>query len=183
MVRQWMLKTCYEDSMDEIRKTVLYAETREEALRISRSIISDSNEDGIGDEPLLLAAGRLEEVEAVDECAPASDDDVVVTIILRDGQVPRIGRRYILVCKVDSDAKPGSKDEYYLYPDNGEGISGNMNPDIKRYHGFRGSGEWQSTRAEGLHQLREILEVVKTFGYDAYSLKVRLSADLVPDEP
>lgn len=182
MIKQWMLKTCYEDGRDDIRKTVLYAETREEALRIGRSIINDANEDRIGDEPLLLAAGRLEEVEAVDECAPASEDDVVVTIILRNGQVPQIGRRYILVSKVDSDAKPGSEDEYYLYPDNGEGIGGNMK-DIKRYHGYRGSGEWQSTWAEGLRQLKEIIGIAKGYGRDVYSLRVRLSADLVPDEP
>lgn len=73
---------------------------------------------------------------------------------------------------------------YQLRPDNGEGISANMDRNIKRYHGHRGTTDGRAVYAEGVRRVEEIISKKEIqYGYGGYSYKVRLSKDLKPDEP
>lgn len=89
----------------------------------------------------------------------------------------KIGDNYILVSR--ENILTGST-TYRLVPDNG-GISGNMDPSIKRYHGWRGTTNDISTYAYGLRRIERI-DAIKGDAFGNRSVKVKLSADLKPEE-
>lgn len=68
----------------------------------------------------------------------------------------KVGDRVILVEYHNTLTDHSS---YSLSADNGEGIGGNMNPEIRRYHGWRGSFNDVATNAYGL---REVLSMEVT---------------------
>lgn len=95
-----------------------------------------------------------------------------------------VGDQYILVSHTDTMTQ---HTYYTLAHDNGAGISGNMNSNIKRYHGWRGTTGDVSVCAEGLHRVERI-DYVKDLNAGTSSIpdrvmKLKLSPDLVPDKP
>ncbi len=64
---------------------------------------------------------------------------------------------------------------FYLIPDCNDGIGGNSNPNIKRYHGWRGTTQDSCCDAWGL---REIKAIIQRKRYIA----VKISDDLLTDE-
>lgn len=93
-----------------------------------------------------------------------------------DEPFPLEGRDYILVMHI-----PENGEEWYsLVPDNGEGIPGNQDPSIKRYHGFRGSYGGTAKYAEGCRRLEKVMHIET---YDTYILfECKLSEDLKADQ-
>lgn len=65
--------------------------------------------------------------------------------------------------------------EFYLIANCDDGIGGNSNPNIKRYHGWRGTTQDISYDAWGL---RKITAIIQRKRYIA----VKISDDLLPDE-
>ena len=68
------------------------------------------------------------------------------------------GDRVIVGCV---EWEGSSAESYYIQPDNGEGISGNMNPDIKCYHGWRGTTNGRSVTACGCYSVRSIERITQ----------------------
>lgn len=66
---------------------------------------------------------------------------------------------------------------YELIPDVDDGIGGNMNPAIKRWHGWRGTTNDISMTACGLHK------VTRISGYKNGDYRISLGPDLKADEP
>jgi len=94
----------------------------------------------------------------------------------------KVGDKYILVERCDINTGDSI---YRLRKDNGEGVPGNMNSQIKRYHGWRGTTGHVSVYALGLRRIERI-DYIKIDPDDPYMggiAKVKLSADLLPDEP
>lgn len=89
----------------------------------------------------------------------------------------KTGEKYILIelCKEGAD-----RGYFDLKEDNG-GISGNMNPAIKRYHGWRGTSNGTATYAHGLREVVKVSEPMKDKDGDWFQ-KVTVGADLMPDE-
>jgi len=69
---------------------------------------------------------------------------------------------------------PAGNESASLIPDNGEGISGNLDSHVCRYHGWRGTTNGFSVTASGL---REVVSARKTRRTRVYTL----SADLAPE--
>lgn len=65
---------------------------------------------------------------------------------------------------------------FVLIPGDNGGVGGNMNPSVKRYHGWRGTTNDISTDACGVHQVEEILQ------YKNGNVKIKLGPDLKADE-
>lgn len=90
----------------------------------------------------------------------------------------KVGDQYILVSYTDTMT---GGEWFRLVPDNGAGIGGNMDRHIKRYHGWRGTSNDVSCYAEGLRRVERVDPVQGD--RDNRTVKVKLSADLVPDLP
>lgn len=99
---------------------------------------------------------------------------------LYGADIIKAGESYILT-ETEHVTRTDIKPVYHLYPDNGEGIPGNMNSAVKRYHGWRGTTNDHSVTALGLRRVESILEEA-TYCDDPY-IKVKLSPDLAPDRP
>ena len=82
-----------------------------------------------------------------------------------------IGEERILV--KHKDIMTGAT-RYTLREDNG-GIGGNLNPEIKRYHGWRGTTNDMSVTAMGLRRI----EKIQTFKNG--TVRIWLSEDLKPE--
>lgn len=101
-------------------------------------------------------------------------------------KLPRVGERYILV---EHNDMYGDYAKYTLRPDNGEGIPCIAKPEVKRYHGCCGSYSYAencgtAVYAMGCRILQEIIGVVEEDEiHEERRVLVRLSPDLVPDEP
>lgn len=91
----------------------------------------------------------------------------------------KIGDKYILIERTNTNT---GKTEYRFREDNGEGIGGNMDYNVKRYHGWRGTTNNISVYAEGLRRIERI-DSIKTAIDGTRTVKVKLSADLLPDAP
>jgi hypothetical protein len=91
----------------------------------------------------------------------------------------QIGEQVMLVSttNVSPNAIREGRDnpEFYLIPDCDDGIGGNSNHNIKRYHGWRGTTQDISCDAWGL---RKITAIIQRKRYIA----VKISDDLLPDE-
>lgn len=85
-----------------------------------------------------------------------------------------VGKTYILIERTNLNSGAAWHD---LIEDNGVGISGNMNPDIRRYHGWRGTTNNISTDALGCRRVEAIHQ------YKNGNYKITLSDDLIPDTP
>lgn len=83
---------------------------------------------------------------------------------------PHEGDEAILVC--NTDIRTGDE-TWYLY--HGEGVPGNMNAAVKRYHGWRGTTANTSVDAFGL---RRVEKVARTKDDE---IKVTVGRDLHPD--
>lgn len=66
---------------------------------------------------------------------------------------------------------------FTLVPDEGHGIPGNMNSNIRRYHGWRGTTNDVSLIAHGS---REITKIVQKSPFDEY-VYITVGPDLHPD--
>ena len=73
---------------------------------------------------------------------------------------------------------------FHVIPDNGEGIGGNMDPHIRRYHGWRGTSSNISVTALGL---RRVIEVKSPAVYDDFrgtcTMRVKFGPDEASDRP
>ena len=74
----------------------------------------------------------------------------------------------------------GKKSEWKCVPFTGEGIGGNMNPDIKRFHGWRGTSFERAIFAHGVRR------VIKASDYEdpytGYTVqKITVGKDLHPE--
>lgn len=70
---------------------------------------------------------------------------------------------------------------YHIIPHAGEGIPGNMNESIKRYHGWRGTTNGVSIHALGVRKIKSI-SIFKDKPNDLWdTIKIVLSNDLHPD--
>lgn len=87
------------------------------------------------------------------------------------------GEKYILIERYSESEDKGS---FYLMEDRG-GISGNMNPGIKRYHGWRGTSYGTATYAHGLREVIKASEPMEDRDGCIYQ-KVTVGKDLLPDE-
>ena len=92
--------------------------------------------------------------------------------------IPKVGDKVILMERTDIRT---NKSEFYCIPDNGEGACGNMNPSIKRYHGWRGTSDNIERFAHGLRRV----EMVQLVGLDTATCedvyKIRVGKDILPD--
>lgn len=94
--------------------------------------------------------------------------------IFRNGLDLTIGTEYVVVER--SNENNGAH-WHELRRHTKGGIPGNMDHNIRRYHGWRGTTNNTSTVALGL---RKIVAVTK---YKNGNVKVTMSDDLLPDEP
>lgn len=92
----------------------------------------------------------------------------------------KVGDKYILVERTNINT---GTTEYRLCKDNGQGIGGNTNYDIKMYHGWRGTTNNISVYAEGLRRVERVDAVKTAIDGITRTVKVKLSADLVEDRP
>ena len=70
---------------------------------------------------------------------------------------------------------------FELRPDNGEGIPGNMDSDVCRYHGWRGTTNNIYEAAHGLRKVTKVSGILwDDDEYDEY-IKVTVGKDLHPD--
>lgn len=58
-------------------------------------------------------------------------------------------------------------------PWGGEGIEGNLNPHIKRYHGWRGTTNNVSIDAYGLRKVKKVIPMYYDFDYDIHYLDTK----------
>ena len=86
----------------------------------------------------------------------------------------QVGEKMVLVSSEDVGPGSKSKERYYLIADKG-GVSGNMDRDIKRYHGWRGTTNNSSVYAHGL---REVIKISERKNGDIY---VTVGKDLKPE--
>lgn len=92
----------------------------------------------------------------------------------------KVGDRYILIER--SNIITG-KTEYQLFKDNCAGIGGNMDSSIKRYHGWRGTTNDIAVYAHGLRRIERVDSIKENSVTMERTVKVKISADLVPDLP
>lgn len=85
----------------------------------------------------------------------------------------KVGNVYTVLEKTNVNS--GAK-WHVLIPGDRGGVGGNMNPSVKRYHGWRGTTNDVSTDACGVHQVEEI------FRYKNGNVKIKLGVDLKEDE-
>lgn len=73
-----------------------------------------------------------------------------------------------------------SASEWKCIPHTGYGIGGNLNENIKRYHGWRGTSYGVATYAHGIRKVLKVSSIVDPdTGYDAQ--KITVGKDLHPD--
>lgn len=89
----------------------------------------------------------------------------------------KVGQEYILTERTDI---VNGNTFYRLWPDDGVGIPGNMNGNICRYHGWRGTTNDISTTALGVRRVERVDIPKGEWPYR--TVKVKLSADLKPEE-
>lgn len=87
------------------------------------------------------------------------------------------GEKYILIEKCKEGEVKGS---FELREDNG-GIGGNMNPEIKRYHGWRGTSYGIATYAHGLREVINVSDPMEDEDGYMYQ-KVTVGKDLKHEE-
>lgn len=99
---------------------------------------------------------------------------------LWDDVEPEVGKAYILISK--EDVLSGSE-TYYIRPWDPEdgGVPGNLNPEIRYYHGWRGTYNNIATYVHGVREVKEIISIKQDeMGRDVY--KIRFTGkDLVED--
>lgn len=103
------------------------------------------------------------------------------------GKQPEIGTEVILLHVVD-ESRP-STNFWRIYPTAHQpaaptdGISGNMNAAIKRFHGWRGTTNGLSVTAHGVHAIVSVkaLHPSPELYYDAPICEVTIGNDLHPD--
>lgn len=76
----------------------------------------------------------------------------------------------------------GSAVYYYIVRDNGKGIGGNLNSNIKCYHGWRGTTNDWAIYALGLRRVERIDPIKYNEATGERTRKIKLSADLKPNE-
>lgn len=89
----------------------------------------------------------------------------------------KTGEKYVLIERRKEGEDNGNFD---LRKDNG-GIGGNMNPDIKRYHGWRGTSYGTATYAHGLREVIKASEPMLDEDGMRYQ-KITVGKDLLPNE-
>lgn len=68
---------------------------------------------------------------------------------------------------VYSESREGSgKEVFYIRPDNGSGIPGNMNSNIRRYHGWRGTTDGVSVYAYGCYSIKSVERITRPHWWD-----------------
>jgi len=87
------------------------------------------------------------------------------------------GEKYILI---ERCGEGESKGYFDLREDNG-GIGGNMNPEIKMYHGWRGTSYGIATYAHGLREVTKVSEPMEDADGYIYQ-KVTMGKDLKSEE-
>ena len=83
-----------------------------------------------------------------------------------------------VLCEESYEGSTGS--HFYLIPGD-EGIGGNMNSEVKCFHGWRGTSYGRSVYAHGLREILAV-EVLRADDYDGWKIRVTLSKDLKPEE-
>lgn len=83
---------------------------------------------------------------------------------------PIVGDEAILICRLDTIS---GYEEWCLYQ--GDGVPGNMNPSVKRYHGWRGANARISVYAFGLRRIEKVTPTKNG------QLKVTVGRDLHPE--
>ena len=75
--------------------------------------------------------------------------------------------------------REGAKQEYWSCQIAPDGIGGNMNSAVKRYHGWRGTTDGLSVTAHGLRKVQKIVRGVNKEGEE--TLKITVGPDLHPE--
>lgn len=89
----------------------------------------------------------------------------------------RVGDEYILVERVRETTGDVT---YDIVPHQGHGVPGNLNPDVKLYHGWRGTTDGWSKTACGVRKIIKVSPVKKDReGWDY--IKVTVGKDLHPE--
>ena len=88
----------------------------------------------------------------------------------------KIGARVMLVTHEDVSPNGEGRTVYSLISGAEDGIGGNSNPDITRYHGWRGTTNDSSCYAHGLRKITGIRELRDG------TVAVTVGRDLLPDE-
>lgn len=95
------------------------------------------------------------------------------------GDDVKVGDEYILVKIVET--KQDDYTHWGLLEHDGHGVPGNSNPDITRYHGWRGTSYGTALYAYGLRKVTAV-----TTGKDKSGdewIKITVGKDILPDEP
>ena len=90
---------------------------------------------------------------------------------------PKVGQEVILISR-ENVAVRDSKETFSIILDPGEGVPGNMDHSIKRYHGWRGTTDDVALYAHGLRQIVKVENVSMgaNLGY-----KITVGKDLHPE--
>lgn len=88
------------------------------------------------------------------------------------------GRAYTLVSRENINT---GYETWHLREDNGNGIPGNMDSAIRRYHGWRGTTNNISVHAHGLRRVLEIKSDREALNGDRL-IRVKLGPDEAPEQ-
>ena len=82
------------------------------------------------------------------------------------------------------EGAPDSTESFRVMKDNGKGMPGNMNSEICRYHGWRGTSDGIIKTAYGLRRIKS-METIDKYSNDEghyQSVKIVVGADIAPEE-
>ena len=84
------------------------------------------------------------------------------------------------VILIESRYEDGRNSKWKVVPFTGEGIGGNMNPEIKRAHGWRGTSYGVAVYAHGVRRVTKVSDCEDP--YTGYTVqKITVGRDLCPD--
>ena len=89
----------------------------------------------------------------------------------------KIGDLVFLVEKVNTNQNYST---WYAYEWDGEGMEGNMNPNIKRYHGWRGTTNDNAYYAHSVRKVIKVTPLYEDFDFPEY-WKITVGKDLYPE--
>jgi hypothetical protein len=93
------------------------------------------------------------------------------------GFEPKVGQVVVLVSHENINVQRSGYEKFIII-DTQDGIPGNMDHTIKRYHGWRGTYNDVATYAHGLRKILKVTELEIGAGYD---YKITVGRDLHPD--
>ena len=90
----------------------------------------------------------------------------------------------VILFGVKREGAPDSHEEFRLMKDNGRGVPGNMNREICRYHGWRGTSDGIVKTAYGLRKIKSMETLDKYSDEEGHykSVKIVVGDDIASDE-